>query len=182
MEKREKHSKVIIIIFLAFFIWASLQFISPLLLPAKSVNDLSGIVVVSDNDITIDEMGFPHNVVYSIGDRLCHERAERSFFINGNQMPFCSRCTGIWVGLVIGISLMIFYTIKLDEKIFLLIVLSILPLGIDGAGQLIGFWESTNLIRLITGLLTGFGCGVAIGIIVDEFKAAFKETNMFKKV
>ena len=61
-------------------------------------------------------MSFPWNVVYSSGDRLCHQRADRSLFLNGNEMPFCSRCTAIWFGLAIGLGFMVLYTIELNEK------------------------------------------------------------------
>ena len=33
-----------------------------------------------------------------------------------------------------------------------------------------GFWESTNVTRVITGTLVGILCGVALGIIIDEIK------------
>jgi uncharacterized membrane protein len=72
---------------------------------------------------------------------------------------------------------MIFYKIKLDEKFFFILIIGIAPIAIDGIGQLLGFWESTNLTRFITGLLTGFICGVAFGIVIDELK----EINVLKK-
>lgn len=181
MEKRERLSKILIVFFLVFFLWALIQFLSPLALSEDSVKDLSGSAAISDNALVIDEMGFPMNLVYSCGDILCHQKAERAFFINGNQMPFCVRCTGIWVGLAIGLGFMIFYTTELNERIFFLILITIIPLGVDGVGQLIGLWDSINLIRLFTGLLAGFGCGIAIGLIVDEFREIFQESKIFKK-
>jgi uncharacterized membrane protein len=179
MEKREKYSKAIIVFFILFSIWILLQFLAPLFLPDGSVSDLSGIIAVSDNEKNIEEMSFPWNIVYSAGDRLCHQKTERSFFINGNQMPFCSRCTALWLGLAIGLGFMVFYQIKLDERFLYFIVLGFLPIAIDGVGQLFGFWESSNSIRVITGLLAGVTCGVTIGIIVDELKTIryFKNQN-----
>ena len=85
-------------------------------------------------------------------------------------MPFCSRCTAIWLGLAIGLGFMVFYKIQLDEKFLFAILIGIIPIGLDGVGQLFGLWESTNLIRAITGLSVGIICGVAIGLIVDEIK------------
>ena len=115
-------------------------------------------------------MSFPWNVIYKSGDRLCHQKADRSFFLNGNEMPFCSRCTAIWIGLAVGLGFMVLYVIELNEKFLVAIILSLIPIGVDGIGQLFGFWESTNFIRLITGLLAGIVCGVAIGVIIDEVK------------
>jgi len=157
-----------------------LQFFAPLFLPSGTVNDLSGVVGVSDNEKTIGKMPFPWNAVYSCGDRLCHQKADRSFFINGNQMPFCSRCTAIWLGLAIGLGFILFYQIQLNEKFLFAIILSIVPLGIDGVGQLLGFWDSTNIVRLITGLMAGIVCGISIGLIIDEIKTIRVSKNSIK--
>jgi len=171
MERRVKgFSKLTIVLFILFSLWILLQVIAPLALPPNSVRDLSGLVAVSDNDQIIKTMGFPWNVLYTSGDRLCHQKAERSLFINGNQMPFCTRCTAIWLGIALGLGFMVFYTIQLTQKFVVAIVLGLLPIGIDAIGQLFGFWESTNIIRFITGSLAGGVCGVAISIILDEIK------------
>ena len=171
MEKRERHSrKLLLIFFIPFLIWILLQILAPLAIPHGSADNLSGIVGVSDNENLIDDIPFPWDSIYNCGDRLCHQKVERSFLINGNQMPFCSRCTAIWLGLSIGLGFMVFYKINLDEKFLILIVIGIVPIGIDGVGQLFGFWESTNIIRLITGILIGIVCGIAIGLIIDEIR------------
>jgi uncharacterized membrane protein len=181
IKKRKKSSSLVILVFfILFLLWIMLQFLAPLFLPSNTVKDLSGTVGVLDNEKTIDKMPFPWNFVYSAGDRLCHQKADRSFFINGNQMPFCSRCTAIWLGLAIGLGFIFFYQIELNEKFLFAIVLGIVPLGIDGVGQLLGFWDSTNIIRLITGLLAGIVCGVAIGLIIDEIKTIRVSKNSIK--
>ena len=126
--------------------------------------------IISMSSQIIDEIPAPWGSIYGCGDRLCHQKAERSFFINENQMPFCVRCTAIWLGLAIGLGFLVFYKIELNAKFIIVILIGLLPIGIDGLGQLFGFWESTNLVRLITGLLIGFVCGVAIGLIIDEVR------------
>jgi uncharacterized membrane protein len=158
-------------------IWILLQFLAPLALPHGSIDNLSGLVGVSDNEKMIDTIPSPWSSIYGCGDRLCHQKAERSFFINGNQMPFCSRCTAIWLGLAIGIGFMVVYKIELNVKFLYLIIISLVPIGIDGVGQLLKIWESNNLTRLITGLMIGIVCGIAIGIIIDESREIFR----FKK-
>jgi len=171
MERREKRSSIIMLIFfIPFLIWALLQFIAPMALPTNSVEDLTGVTGVSDNQNMIDDMPSPWNSIYGFGDRLCHQKAERSFFINGNQMPFCSRCAAIWIGLAIGIGFLVFYRIALNEKFLYLIIIGLIPIGIDGVGQLFHLWESTNIMRVITGLLIGIVCGIAIGLIIDEIR------------
>jgi len=175
MEKRERHSKIIILLFfIPLFIWLTLQFISPIVVPRATITDLSGATGLLENKKTIDQLGFPWGNIYQCGDALCHQKADRSFFINENQMPFCARCTAIWLGLTIGLGFMLFYKIALNEKFLILILIGIIPIGIDGVGQLFQLWESNNIIRLITGLLIGIICGISIGIIIDELRDIIK--------
>jgi uncharacterized membrane protein len=119
--------------------------------------------------------------MYSSGDRLCHQQAYRSLFFNGNQMPFCTRCTAIWLGITIGLGFIMLFTYELTGTFLAALLISLIPIGIDGVGQLLGFWESTNLIRFLTGLPAGIICGVAIGIIIDESKELLKDQKRKKK-
>jgi uncharacterized membrane protein len=178
MEKREKRFDLLLLsIFCFFLVWSLLQILAPLALPSNSVTNLSGMSGILDNPETLQDMPFPWNVVYTIGDRMCHQKTERSLFLNGNQMPFCSRCTAIWIGLALGAGIITAYRINLDYKFLLLIFLGIMPIGIDGVGQLIGVWESTNLSRIVTGLLAGVVCGITIGCIVDETRELKKDKH-----
>lgn len=171
MERREKCFKsVTFVLFIIFLLWIILQFLAPISLPKHSVQDLTGLVAVSDNAGTINRIDFPWNFVYSTGDRLCHQKSERSFFLNGNQMPFCSRCTAIWLGLTVGLGFIIFYRVKLNEKLLYALILGIVPLALDGIGQLFNLWESTNIIRVSTGIIVGIVCGVTFGVIIDELR------------
>ncbi|WP_160692888.1 DUF2085 domain-containing protein [Clostridium sp. C2-6-12] len=81
----------------------------------------------------------------------CHRMPERSFFFRGRQFPICARCTGILIGYIIGILYIIFYN-KLGYTFELILMV---PLLIDGIGQYKGYFVSTNIRRLITGILGG---------------------------
>jgi len=172
------YQSLFFVFFLLYMVWIVLLVLAPLMLPSGSVSDLSGVVGYSDNDLAIREMSFPWNAVYSLGDRLCHQKSDRSLYINGNEMPFCARCTALFIGLAIGLGFMVLYTIELDEKFFVAIVLSLFPIGVDGVGQLFGFWESSNGVRILTGLPAGIIFGVALGIIFDELRSL----PFFKKI
>ena len=182
--KRRAHwfPSIIFILFFLFSLWSALQFLAPFVLPKDSVPDLSGVVGVSDNDRITRNMSFPWNAIYSSGDRLCHQQATRSLFFNGNQMPFCTRCTAIWLGIAVGLGFIMVFTIELDGGFLGAILVSLIPIGVDGVGQLLGFWESTNVIRFLTGLPAGIICGVAIGIIIDESKGLLQDIKRKKKM
>ena len=48
------------------------------------------------------ELNFYSAFIYAFGDFNCHNKAERSWDINGNQMPVCTRDLGIFLGVAIG--------------------------------------------------------------------------------
>ncbi len=42
------------------------------------------------------------SLLYGIGDITCHQQYDRSFVLNGSQMPICMRDCGILLGLTLG--------------------------------------------------------------------------------
>lgn len=40
--------------------------------------------------------------VYLFGRTICHQRPERSFHLNGVQLPVCARCLGLYAGAAAG--------------------------------------------------------------------------------
>lgn len=84
----------------------------------------------------------------------CHQRPDRSFFFRGHQFPVCARCTGVFIGEAFAILLFRFFEISVVTAIvFCLIML------MDWLIQHLGYRESNNVRRLITGLLCGYGFG-----------------------
>jgi len=46
------------------------------------------------------------NVMLALGYGVCHQLPERSFIEGGLQQPVCARCSGIYVGAIIGLALL----------------------------------------------------------------------------
>ncbi len=80
----------------------------------------------------------------------CHRKASRSFFVRNRQFHVCSRCTGLIVGYAIS-PIFLF----ISKNISILFAISLAALVIDGTTQLLGWRESNNKLRFITGLGTG---------------------------
>jgi uncharacterized membrane protein len=80
-------------------------------------------------------------------------------------MPFCTRCTAIFLGLVVGVGIAMFLELELN---ILWIIIGLVPIGLDGGLQLLTEYESSNPMRFITGLLAGIVTGIAIGFIITE--------------
>jgi len=92
----------------------------------------------------------------------CHQLPERSFFIFGKALPVCSRCTGLYLGALFGVLI---YPIKKFVASKKLLLIASTPIGLDGLGQLVGLWASTNLLRFTTGAF--FGMVVVLFILPD---------------
>ena len=145
--------------------WLSLLLFSPYMIDNGSTGDLSGVVGKYDNKEVIEEMNFLAKFIYYVGDLNCHQLSQRSYSYNDNQMSFCARDTGIFLGLVLG------FMYASRKKIVLtlpLVIAALLPIGLDGTIQLLTDYESTNPKRLITGLIAGVATGIAIKIIADS--------------
>jgi uncharacterized membrane protein len=147
-----------------FTAWLVLVIAAPLSLPSGSVTDLSGRASSLDNSAEIGKMNPLAQAVYTMGDINCHQLAERSFFINGNQMPFCARDVGIFIGLVSGMLIVLLLSPRFSLPVLAVLVL---PILIDGSVQLTGWYESNNLLRLATGALGGIGASYFLGHFAD---------------
>jgi uncharacterized membrane protein len=96
-------------------------------------------------------------VIYRAFAVLCHQRPDRSYFIDGHKLAVCSRCTGLYAGFVITLLLYPLVrslrTTSTPPRSWLL--LAAVPLGIDFSLTFFGIWENTHTSRLLTGALLG---------------------------
>lgn len=145
-------SRVVLALLILSAFWLALVVSSPFLVHSNTLKDLSGVVGGHENE---DQFGnlrpLPH-AIYWLGDAECHQLAGRSYFLNGNQMPFCARDVGLFLGLVIGFLTATFVRWKIPP---LLVLLGLVPIAIDGGLQQVTSYESTNPLRLATGLIAG---------------------------
>jgi len=96
-----------------------------------------------------------HQFLMEMGARMgCHQLPERSFFIRGYQFPVCARCTGVILGQIAGVC---FYFVFELPPMWTCAFCGVMFL--DWLIQRIKLRESTNLRRLLTGLLCGFALG-----------------------
>ena len=91
---------------------------------------------------------------------ICHRLPERSFFIKGHQFPVCARCTGFYISLAILVLYDLLFPITFTFNGFIGGIFLCMPFIVEG------FRQSTNLLRLITGLLGTIGIVLAFGYIV----------------
>ena len=83
----------------------------------------------------------------------CHQKPERSFFINGYQLPLCARCTGVLIGYLCAVLLLVLGCVIN----YLLCLMFLAPLVLDGGIQLLFNILSNNNRRFTTGIIFGIG-------------------------
>lgn len=102
-------------------------------------------------------------IAYPIGARICHQRIERSFSIAGVQMPVCARCTGLYVGGAIG--LLLGWSVRRQRSTTTTraqLLAGLTPIAVTVALEWTGVIETSNLVRLATGLPAGWVAGVVV--------------------
>lgn len=101
------------------------------------------------------------DILYRFYGVVCHQFASRSIIIHDHSLAVCARCSGIYVGFLAG---MIAVRLSLDLRNIhwrpvTLLAVSVVPMVIHVAGEMIGIVASSLLLRVVTG--GWFGAGIA---------------------
>lgn len=102
--------------------------------------------------------------IYGFFSYLCHQMPSRTFHLSDSAFAVCSRCFGVYFGLLFGF--MIYPFIRSIENIDpfprVWLFLSLVPMGIDWSLGFFDIWENTHASRFVTGLILGTACGIYI--------------------
>ena len=103
----------------------------------------------------------------AIGYAVCHRIDLRSFHLGDRQLPLCARCTGTFLGVIVGVAILIVagrgrsFTWP-RRPVFALLAFTIVPWGFDGVNsylylfpQLPHLYTPQNWLRLTTGTFLG---------------------------
>lgn len=102
-----------------------------------------------------------------VGYGICHRIAERSFVVGGRQLPLCARCTGTFLGAVLGFSVFVLLRRHRASRLPPVPVLGMLVMftgfwAFDGLNSYMTLipgaphlYEPQNWLRLTTGMLNG---------------------------
>lgn len=88
---------------------------------------------------------------------FCHGIPRRCLTLWNVPMPICARCTAIYAGALAGLVLMRLLPAISERTARLVMYAAATPLGIDGLTQLTTLRESTNTLRIATGVIGGIG-------------------------
>lgn len=99
---------------------------------------------------------------------ICHGIPSRCFDLFGVPMPVCARCTGIYLGLLGGLLAFTMVPWVTERVMRTAAFIAVAPLAIDGLTQLARLRESTNSLRVSTGLAAGLAFGMWILSAVER--------------
>lgn len=141
---RKQAWKVWVVSSIVVFLWVFLIVLAP-------VAKMNGFVGISA-------------LLYKFFSYICHQISERSFHVEGEQFAVCSRCFGVYFGLLTGFLIYPLWR-KIDEiepppRFWLF--LSLIPIGIDWSLTIFGIWENTQASRVLTGAILGVTCATFI--------------------
>lgn len=109
----------------------------------------------------------------AIGYAVCHRIDLRSFHLGDRQLPLCARCSGMYLGAVLGLVYQFVYARRRSgfpvRSVIAVLAVLLFAFGIDGLNSYLHFfpnaptlYQPDNLLRLLTG--TGMGLVIAAGL------------------
>ena len=113
------------------------------------------------------------NPIYTFFGFLCHQMPERSFYLVEHSFAVCSRCFGVYFGLLFGFALYPLLRRLENVEPFprIWLFLALLPMTLDWTLGFFEVWENTHFSRFTTGLILGSACSVfMIPALVEIFQ------------
>lgn len=100
-----------------------------------------------------------------IGRAICHQDPARSLFFENRQMMVCARCASLYIAF--AMTVLFLQSIKEDmqsgstHKIRMSVLL-LLPISVDMLTVSLGFRETSNNIRVFSGICAGIFFGIVL--------------------
>jgi uncharacterized membrane protein len=97
--------------------------------------------------------------LYLFGSAICHQIPERSFHVDGAQLPVCARCLGIYLGAVLAFAVARRGTPERGRQV---LVAGAIPTMVTVALEWMGLWSPANTVRAAAGV----PIGAAVALVV----------------
>jgi len=116
-----------------------------------------------------------HSILFDLGGTVCHQIADRSFFVEGVQLPLCIRCSAIHFSLWYAFATTLICSGSWinhvsQSTVRIILIGSLAPVAIDIAWQIWGNFLGDNDLRFFTGLLAGVGIGLFMAKTIASLK------------
>ena len=148
-------------------ILAAMFVAAPFVAPHGSYLALDGSPCFIDHSWSVSELP------YLIGDVLCHQEQDRSFMLNGSQLPVCSRDLGLVLGLMLGCLLCLSPSVSMGRgwvaTSCLMMCFTVVEWAIEPA------FGNLMETRFATGVVSGAGVGMLVGWFAKRSVERFME-------
>ena len=116
----------------------------------------------------------------AVGYAVCHRIEGHSFHLGSRQLPLCARCTGTYLGAVLGVAAMFVMRRRRAGRlpplpVIVALVLFVVAMGIDGVNSYLTFfpglphlYEPQNWLRLVTGMFEGVALSLLVWPIFNQ--------------
>jgi len=121
------------------------------------------------------------NPLYNFFSYICHQIDSRSFHLENHAFAVCSRCFGVYFGLLTGFIVYPFLRPVERTEAFprFWLFLAMIPMAIDWTLGIFDIWENTHFSRLLTGLILGAACAIfIIPALIDIFRLLSIKTQI----
>lgn len=115
-------------------------------------------------------------IIFAAGALICHQRPERSFFLDVHQFPVCARCTGLYLSGAVGIVGWIALkrvrrgsSLPFDPGLAKrLVLLSAIPTAVSLATGALGVWDGSNVARAMLAIPFGASAGAVVAAVATK--------------
>jgi uncharacterized membrane protein len=112
-------------------------------------------------------------LIFAIGSVVCHQLPDRSFFVDGRQLPVCARCTGLYLGAAMGFAGWLIVRVirgwrprPLDpRRALMLVAMAATPTIVSFTTGVIGLWDGSNVTRSVLAVPLGLTAGAVVAAV-----------------
>jgi uncharacterized membrane protein len=114
--------------------------------------------------------------IFAVGSVICHQRPERSFFLDGHQFPVCARCTGLYLSAAAGLMAWVIIKIasrwrrrSFDPRLAVrVIAIAAIPTAVSAATAIAGVWDGSNVTRALLAMPLGASAGAIVAAVATK--------------
>ena len=122
--------------------------------------------------------------IFAVGSVICHQLPDRSFFLDGRQLPVCARCAGLYLSGAAGLAG--WWAAKLlrgwrpqpmppasapwatagqARWALGLLVIVAAPTVVSYISGVLGIWDGSNITRAVLAVPLGIAAGAVVGAV-----------------
>ena len=114
--------------------------------------------------------------IFAVGSVICHQRPERSFFLDGHQFPVCARCTGLYLSAAVGLLGWVAFKavsrwrpVAIDPRLAIrAIAIAAIPTAASLATGITGVWDGANITRALLAIPLGASAGAIVAAVATK--------------